>query len=212
MKSVPEAPEGFGYLPGALTAEAQQALLAELRRVAAAAPLFKPAMPRSGKPFSVRMTNAGSHGWVSDRLGGYRYQPTHPATGRPWPAIPPRLLALWDAVTGYPRPPQCCLLNFYDAEARMGLHRDRDEEDLTAPVFSLSLGDSARFRLGGPTRGGPTSSIKLHSGDIVVLAGAARLAYHGIERIYAGSSRLLKEGGRLNVTLRRVTYEDSSSE
>jgi alkylated DNA repair protein (DNA oxidative demethylase) len=161
-------------------------------------------MPRSGRPFSVRMTNAGSHGWFADRAG-YRYLDRHPETGRPWPAIPAALQALWAEVAGYPAGPQCCLVNFYTAEARMGLHRDADEEDLAAPVVSLSLGDSAVFRIGGPERAGPTSSLKLHSGDVMVLGGAARLAYHGIDRILGGSSRLLPGGGRLNVTLRRVT-------
>lgn len=198
-------PEGFRHLPGMLDPAAQAALVAELRRVAAAAPLYRPAMPKSGRPFSVRMTNAGSHGWYSDKETGYGYVARHPVTGKPWPAIPPALLELWQAVAGYPAPPQCCLVNFYAPEARMGLHRDEDEETFAAPVVSLSLGDSAVFRIGGPERRGPTASLKLHSGDVVVLAGAARLAYHGIDRVLGGSSRLLPEGGRINVTLRRVT-------
>jgi alkylated DNA repair protein (DNA oxidative demethylase) len=150
------------------------------------------------------MTNAGSHGWFADRAG-YRYLDRHPETGRPWPAIPAALQALWAEVAGYPAGPQCCLVNFYTAEARMGLHRDADEAALAAPVVSLSLGDSAVFRIGRPERGGPTSSLKLHSGDVMILGGTARLAYHGIDRILGGSSRLLPGGGRLNVTLRRVT-------
>lgn len=203
-------PEGFRYLPGHLGPEAQAGLLRDLRALAAAAPFYRPTMPNSGKPFSVRMTNAGSHGWMADR-GGYRYAARHPETGRPWPPIPAALLALWrELATGYPADPECCLVNYYAPGARMGLHRDADEETFAAPVVSLSLGDSAVFRLGGPERRGPTSSLKLHSGDVVVLAGAARQAYHGIDRLLGGSSRLLAqagwpEGGRINVTLRRVT-------
>lgn len=203
------APEGFRYLPGFLDKSAQARLAAELRALAAQAPLYRPTMPKSGRPFSVRMTNAGSHGWFSDRAG-YRYVARHPETGRPWPAIPAALLDLWRAVAGYPADPECCLVNYYEATARMGLHRDSDEADFTAPVVSLSLGDSAVFRIGGSTRRGPTASRKVHSGDVMILGGSARLAYHGIDRILGGSSGLLAaggwpEGGRLNVTLRRVT-------
>ena len=195
-------------LPAALDAAAQRALLAAVLACLEAAPLFRPVMPRDGKPFSVRMSNAGPLGWVSDRAG-YRYQATHPETGRPWPAMPPALLALWDAVAGYPAPPEACLINHYAAGARMGLHQDRDEQALDAPVLSLSLGDTAIFRVGGAARGGPTRSLRLASGDLVLLAGASRLAFHGIDRVLAGTSRLLADtplgGGRLNLTLRRVT-------
>ena len=87
----------------------------------------------------------------------------------------------------------------------MGLHQDRDEANLNWPVVSISLGDDALFRVGGRERGGKTSSIWLQSGDVAVMDGAARLNYHGVDRITFGSSRLLKSGGRLNVTLRVVT-------
>lgn len=151
------------------------------------------------------MTNAGPLGWISDRAG-YRYQSTHPVTGKAWPAIPGAILAAWDALTGYPAPPECCLINFYrDEKARMGLHRDADEDTFDAPVLSFSLGDSATFRLGSLTRGGSTSSVTLHSGTALLLAGESRLAYHGISKVMAGTSRLLSGGGRLNLTLRRVT-------
>ncbi len=120
---------------------------------------FQPTMPRTGRPLSVRMGNLGPLGWVAD-ASGYRYQPTHPDTGRPWPPLPASLLALWDAVTGWPAPPEACLVNLYRDAARMGLHQDRDEADLAAPVLSVSLGDTALFRLGGTRRGGPTRSLR----------------------------------------------------
>jgi DNA oxidative demethylase len=168
------------------------------------APLYRPTMPKSGKPFSVEETNFGELGWVSD-TSGYRYQTTHPATLAPWPSIPATLLALWDATTRGAAPPQCCLVNFYRGAARMGLHQDRDEDARDAPVLSVSLGDEAIFRIGGQTRRGPTQSLRLRSGDVLMFGGAARLAFHGIDRVIGGSSPLIAGGGRLNLTLRRVS-------
>lgn len=195
---------GAEVRPGYLNADAQRALLAILRDAVAEAPLFTPVMPRTGQPFSVRMTNLGPLGWVSDR-DGYRYQPTHPETGRAWPPIPPMLLDAWRELGGYPHPPEACLVNWYAPSARMGLHQDRDEQDLDAPVVSLSLGDSALFRIGGLTRRAPTRSFRLHSGDAMTLKGDARLAFHGVDRVLPGTSDLPPQGGRLNLTLRRVT-------
>ena len=166
-------------------------------------PLFTPVMPVTRKPFSVRMTNCGPLGWVSDG-DGYRYQTTHPVTGRPWPPIPDMLLYAWAQFAAHPNRPQACLVNVYGPAARMGLHQDRDEEDLAAPVVSVSLGATCRFRVGGTTRTAPTRSFLLASGDVVVLAGTARLAFHGVDRILPGTSTLLPEGGRINLTLRRV--------
>lgn len=195
--------DGVQFHPGRFDKQAQERLVAALRVAVATAPLFTPLMPKTGKPFSVRMTNLGPLGWVSDRAG-YRYQSTHPETAKPWPAIFPELLALWGEVSGYAHPPEACLVNFYTGNARMGLHQDRDEEDFDAPVVSISLGDTALFRIGGTERGGKTQSFKLSSGDVLVLGGASRLAFHGIDRIYPGTSTLLKDGGRINLTLRRV--------
>lgn len=204
MTSRIEIAPGVVHHPGWLDRPAQEALLADLRTVVKAAPLFVPRMPRTGKPFSVRMSNCGALGWVSDETG-YRYQPAHPETGEPWPAMPDALLAAWQALAGYPHPPEACLINLYDAAAKMGLHQDRDEDDLDAPVLSLSLGDSAVFRVGGTSRGGKTVSVKLQSGDALSFGGPARLAFHGIDRVIAGTSTLLPQGGRINLTLRRVT-------
>jgi alkylated DNA repair protein (DNA oxidative demethylase) len=193
------------HLPQRLDRRAQAALLAAIREVIAEAPLFTPAMPRSGNPMSVRMTNCGPLGWVTDKARGYRYQATHPVTGTPWPPIPKMLLDLWHEVTDYKAPPEACLINYYASSAKMGLHQDKDEEDFTAPVLSVSLGDTGIFRVGGRSRKDPTQKIELRSGDVVVLGGTDRLAYHGIDRILAGSSDLIAEGGRFNLTLRRVT-------
>jgi alkylated DNA repair protein (DNA oxidative demethylase) len=196
--------EGLRLYPGHLDRNAQAALLAAVRAVTAAAPPFTPRMPKSDRPFTVRMSNCGPLGWVSDR-SGYRYQPAHPETGRPWPAIPAMLIALWDELARYRQPPEACLLNFYSPTAKMGLHQDRDEHDFDAPVVSISLGDCCLFRVGGLQRSEPTHSFRLGSGDVVVLGGAARLLFHGVDRIYPGTSSLLPAGGRINLTLRRVT-------
>jgi alkylated DNA repair protein (DNA oxidative demethylase) len=193
------------YFPQALERAAQAALLAALRRIIAEAPLFTPTMPRSGKPMSVRMTNCGPLGWLTDQERGYRYQPTHPVTGRPWPPMPQMLLDLWDKVADYPAPPEACLVNYYAADAKMGLHQDKDEEDFSAPVLSVSPGDTGVFRVGGISRKDPTTRYELQSGDVIVLGGEDRLAFHGIDRILPGTSDLLQEGGRFNLTLRRVT-------
>ena len=196
---------GFRILPGYLSRLEQETMRDAIEAVVAAAPLFHARMPKSGKPMSVAMTNAGPLGWYTDAALGYRYEARHPQTGEPWPSIPPLAQKIWNDLSGYPAPLEACLVNYYDANARMGLHRDVDEEDFSAPVISLSLGDSALFRMGGLKRKGPTSSVTLNSGDVVIIGGAARLCFHGVDRILAGSSTLLPQGGRYNLTLRRVT-------
>jgi alkylated DNA repair protein (DNA oxidative demethylase) len=193
------------YFPQKFDLGAQSALLGEIRRIMVEAPLYTPTMPRSGTPMSVRMTNCGPLGWVTDKERGYRYQATHPETGKPWPAMPQMLLDLWREVGDYPFPPEACLVNYYAGSAKMGLHLDRDEEDFAAPVLSVSLGDTGVFRVGGRSRKDPTRKFELRSGDVVALDGEDRLAFHGIDRILPGTSKLLPEGGRFNLTLRRVS-------
>jgi alkylated DNA repair protein (DNA oxidative demethylase) len=203
VRAIEIAP-GVDYFPGLLDRAQQEGLRDEVRAILIEAPPFHPRMPRTGMPFSVSMSNCGALGWVSDERG-YRYQPAHPVTGRAWPRMPTLLVDIWTMLAPRAPPPEACLINLYDAQAKMGLHQDRDEQDLAAPVVSLSLGDTALFRLGGCERGGRTRSLRLESGDAIVLGGPARLAFHGIDRIAAGSSSLLDEGGRINLTLRRVT-------
>lgn len=198
---------GLQLYPAYFDRDAQVAILGAVRDVLAVAPPYTPRLPRSGRPMSVRMSNCGALGWITDE-GGYRYVPTHPVTGRPWPLLPTALVALWNEVADYPHPPEACLINFYAASAKMSLHQDRDEADFDAPVVSVSLGDSCLFRIGGLSRSGPTRSLRLNSGDVVVFGGGARLSFHGVDRIYPGTSTLLAEGGRINLTLRRVTRPD----
>jgi DNA oxidative demethylase len=196
--------QGLKFLPAHFTASEQAQLVETLRERAREAPFFTPIMPRTGRPFSVRMTNLGPLGWVADRAG-YRYQPTHPETGKPWPAMPQIIVDLWRRLGGYAHDPEACLVNYYQEGAKMGLHRDADEEDFAAPVVSISLGDTAIFRIGGNERGGKTETLKLASGDVLIMGGESRLRYHGIDRVLSGTSTLLKDGGRINLTLRRVT-------
>lgn len=200
-----ELPQGIRHLPQYLDRTEQRALVVEIREIVRQAPLFIPQMPRTGQPMSVRMTNCGPLGWVTDKEKGYRYQPTHPETGVKWPPMPQRLLSLWEELTGLAYPPDACLVNFYSDDARMGLHQDRDEAEFSAPVLSISLGNSCLFRIGGPSRKDRTQSFRLDSGDIVLIGGPSRLNFHGVDKIYPITSDLLKNGGRINLTLRRVT-------
>ncbi len=201
--------DGFEHHSAYLNKAEQRALLQDILNVLKASPFYRPTMPKSGRPFSVMETNCGPLGWVSDKQG-YRYQPTHPETGNPWPDMPNSLLTIWQKVSNFAAPPEAGLINYYQNTAKMGLHQDKDEQDLTAPVVSISLGNSAKFRLGGLNRRDKTTTLELKSGDVVVLAGNARLCYHGIDRIIPNTSCLLQKDpelqeGRLNITLRRVT-------
>lgn len=193
---------GFEVHKGYLSPDRQAALIAALRPVLKAAPLFSPKVPGGGQ-MSVRMTSAGRFGWYAD-AAGYRYAETHPA-GQDWPEVPAEVLAIWREMTGLARDPECCLLNYYGEGARMGLHQDKDEADFSYPVVSISLGDDGLFRIGNQRRGGKTESLWLNSGDVVVMGGEARLTYHGVDRTRFKSSRLLPKGGRINLTLRVVT-------
>lgn len=192
---------GINVHQGVLDPGRQADLVEQVRGVVRAAPLFRPETDR-GQKMSVRMTSAGRYGWISDRAG-YRYERRHP-NGTEWPPIPEIAQEIWRALSGVSCDPQSCLINYYDATAKMGLHQDRDEANFEMPVVSISLGDDALFRVGGTERKGKTQSIWLRSGDVAVMGGAARLNYHGIDRLRAGTSRLLPNGGRINLTLRVV--------
>jgi alkylated DNA repair protein (DNA oxidative demethylase) len=202
-------PPGFHYLAGYLDHDAQLKVLADVEGILKDAPLFEQRMPRSGAPLSVRTSNAGSYGWVTDRDQGYRYQQTHPITGKRWPAIPPRLLKIWADTTQEDEPCNLCLINFYDEEAKLGVHQDKGDSSLAAPVVSISLGDDATFIFGGESRRSALRRLELRSGDIVWFEGLSRLIHHGVEGIRPDSSDLLRhagfqQSGRINLTLRRV--------
>lgn len=193
---------GFTLLPGRLDRTAQEALVGEVLAAARTAPFHRQVTP-GGKPMSVEMTGLGPLSWITD-AGGYRYEASHPLTGQPWPPLPSILRDLWAELADAAVPADACLVNLYREGARMGLHRDEDEADFRFPVLSVSLGDTAVFRIGGLKRTDPTRSVRLASGDVCLLAGQARLAFHGVDRIVSGSSRLVPGGGRINLTLRRA--------
>ncbi|MEM9044170.1 MAG: alpha-ketoglutarate-dependent dioxygenase AlkB [Pseudomonadota bacterium] len=194
---------GFEIYRNLLSQEKQIEMVDACREIIRQAPLVRP-MTAWGKPMTVRMTSAGRAGWVIHR-GKYQYRAHHPETDLPWPQIPPAILEPWRRLDLWPGDPACCLLNWYDAEARMGLHQDKDEGLFEAPVLSISLGDPARFRMGGIEKGSKTQSTILSSGDVVVMRGDARLAYHGIDRILAdGLPNPITARGRINLTLRVV--------
>ena len=193
---------GFRVLRNYLDLATQRHVLDALRNVIEVAPLMR-FVTAWGKPMSVRMTSAGRLGWVIDR-GRYRYSTIHPETGEPWPPIPEPVLEIWRSVSGWPTDPDCCLTNWYGKDTKMGLHQDKDEGDFAPPVVSISLGDPARFRMGGLARKDPTEATVLNSGDVVVMGGEARLGYHGVDRVMFGEGSLLPDGGRINLTLRVV--------
>ena len=195
---------GVQYWPNYLDRDAQRDLLGDVNAVIARAPLFTPRMPRSGKPLSVRMTSCGALGWMSDEEG-YRYQAHHPEKGAPWPSIPAAVLQIWRDLVSADVPPESCLINVYDVRAKMGLHQDRDEPATDVSVLSLSLGADATFRIGGLTRTAATRSIRLRSGDALSFGGPARHIFHGIDRIASSGDLHLPHGGRINLTVRRVS-------
>jgi len=187
-------PKGFAHYPLYFNAEEQAELITCVKAGAQTAPFFQPTMPRTGAPLSVVMSNFGTLGWVTDRESGYRYEAAHPKTGAPWPPLPDLLTRLWRDVTDWPDLPEACLINWYREGSKMGAHVDNDELAVNAPVVSVSLGDPAMFRIGGPKRGGPTHGIKLMSGDVVVMAGLSRQCYHSVSKVYYGESALFRVG------------------
>ncbi len=196
--------EGAVLLHGFARAEAA-ALVAAAMEVAASAPFRRMVTP-GGYEMSVEMTNCGAAGWVTDRRG-YRYDPIDPATGRPWPGMPPLFLDLADraaAAGGFPGfAPDACLVNRYEPGAKLSLHQDRDERDYAHPIVSVSLGLPATFLFGGARRNDPARRYRLESGDVVVWGGPARLTFHGIDKL-AGGEHPLTGPCRINLTFRKA--------
>jgi alkylated DNA repair protein (DNA oxidative demethylase) len=196
--------EGAVILRG-FVAGKEEALLAEVARVAGAAP-FRHLETRGGYVMSVAMTNCGRVGWVSDP-SGYRYDPIDPDSGARWPPLPEAFLRLAQRAAeegGFPGyDPDACLINRYATGAKLGMHQDRDEKDAWAPIVSVSLGLPATFLWGGKRRGDPVRRLRLESGDVAVWGGPARFVYHGVAPLKAGDHPLTG-AVRINLTFRKV--------
>lgn len=195
---------GTAWIHGFLVAHAD-AVMTDIAGVVAQAPYRHLSTP-GGKRMSVGMSNCGAEGWVSDRAG-YRYQTTDPLTAEPWPVMPPRLRTLAQQAAidaGYAGfAPNVCLINCYVPGARMGLHQDRDEANLKAPIVSFSLGLPATFIWGGWQRVGKTRRILLRHGDAVVWGGEDRLRFHGVAPLRDGEHALTGRA-RINLTFRQT--------
>ncbi len=172
-------------------------------------PLFRPRFPRFNNPFKILITNAGEWGWISDKYG-YRYTENHPKTKKCWPPIPNNFVELWKKYSQCLHLPNSCLINLYSyPDSALGLHQDKDENDFSFPVLSISLGCSAIFKYGKERN--RLYDICLTSGSIVVMRDESRLNYHGVSRILKTKNNILEESkldylpsdARINITLRR---------
>lgn len=184
---------------------AAPALMSAVADIAGHAP-FRHMVTPGGYSMSVAMTCSGPLGWVTD-AGGYRYQACDPETGQPWPAMPDsfgQLAQQAAAAAGFPGfVPDACLVNRYQPGAKMGLHQDKDETDMSWPIVSVSLGLPVVFQFGGPKRSDRPQRIVLEHGDVAVWGGSARLNYHGVLTLKAGEHPLTG-GFRYNLTFRKA--------
>ena len=206
LSFINDLPAGFHVLRGMVEPQAQKRLVELVRGLCREAPLIQP-RTMYGTDFNLKITSWGAVGWLSDK-SGYHYSPAHPKTERAWPEIPDEVRALMmraSVEAGFGEfDLQTVLVNFYTRDAgKLGHHRDKTEKELTAPIVTVSLGDSCVFGIGGPNYSDPVQEIALDSGDVVVQGGPARMYYHEVLRILPGSSNLLKQGGRISLTGRR---------
>jgi len=196
--------EGAALLRGFAAAEAGE-IMEAVQAIAAAAP-FRHMVTPGGYRMSVAMTSCGRVGWVTDRRG-YRYAALDPETGRAWPPMPPAFFDLAGRAAsagGFPGfKPDSCLINRYEPGARLSLHQDKDEQDLDAPVVSVSLGLPATFLFGGAERRDRPRRVRMESGDVAVWGGPVRLAFHGIDTVADGEHPLTGRC-RINLTFRKA--------
>jgi alkylated DNA repair protein (DNA oxidative demethylase) len=200
-----ELPAGWLLRHQWLDHAAQRHLWSELQTILSVAPAVR-ARTRNGLT-SAAMTNCGRVGWWSD-LKGYRYEPVNPTTEQPWPDMPlafDRLIRRVMADTPWPAfAPDACLINFYGPDAKMGLHQDRDERDFSQPIVTVCLGDDADFLIGGAKRTDKARRVVVRSGDVLVMGGESRLSFHGVRKIYPGTSALVGLSGRYSLTFRKA--------
>jgi alkylated DNA repair protein (DNA oxidative demethylase) len=197
------------HLPNYFNAAQQQKLLEIARNIAQVNGGMTTPTMANGARYNCSQTSCGLVGWLSDRKG-YRYSKINPENNQPFAAMPPELteiarkLALLVDEPDYR--PETCLINFYAAssKSRLGLHQDNTEQNLKPCIISISLGDDCLFSIGGNNRKDPTTDLILRSGDAMILHGKSRLAFHAVKKILPGTSSLLKNHGRLNLTFRQV--------
>jgi len=184
---------------------ASHSLSADLQSVIAQAP-FRHMITPGGLSMAVAMTNCGEYGWISDRTG-YRYDAIDPESGRPWPPMPATFLRLARAAAaaaGFAEfAPDACLINRYEAGAKLSLHQDKDEREFGQPIVSVSLGVPATFLFGGTKRAGRTLHVPVRHGDVLVWGGPVRLNYHGVLPVKA-AHHPFAGAHRINLTLRRA--------
>lgn len=203
----PDLPSGTILKKGALNTGLQAVLFETVLKLAEKAD-FSHARTKSGGLYSAEMTSCGPLGWWSDRKGT-RYCDVDPRTGAKWPEMPPIFLdTLTDVLSktewdGFK--PDACLINKYGKGAKMGLHQDKDEADFTQPIVTISLGASADFLVGGKARFDKPVRFLIESGDVLIMAGESRLRFHGIRKIYPGSSPIAGLDKRLSLTFRKAT-------
>tara|TARA_B100000686_G_C16751710_1_gene952933 strand:+ start:496 stop:1116 length:621 start_codon:yes stop_codon:yes gene_type:complete len=199
------------FFVNALNTSVQHKIAKEVSRIAQIAPFFTPFIPKWNKPFKIQITNAGEWGWKSDKYG-YGYIKKHPLTGKEWPTIPSIFLQIWKEFTDVSVLPNCCLINLYkDAKSSLGLHQDKDENDFSFPVLTISLGNKATFNYGKTKKLCDLKKILLLSGSIVILHKKSRLYYHSISKISETKDSILyfspyfriPPKSRVSITLRR---------
>ncbi len=202
----PDLPTGTQHLKAAVAKGMQARLLAAVRRVEQKAP-FRQARTKSGGLYSAEMTNCGTVGWWSDAKG-YRYTKAQPGSDVPWPRIPPTFSKVLDEiVVDTPWPDfssDACLINHYTKGAKMGLHQDRDEADFDQPIVTVCLGAAADFLIGGCARSDKPLVLTVESGDVIVMGGESRMRFHGVRKIYPGTSPLPGLDGRISLTFRKA--------
>ena len=196
------------HLKNYFTPSEQLNLVEMCRRICDVSPMSTPVMP-SGHKFNCQMTSCGTVGWISD-LQGYRYSKIHPVNQKPFAVMPQELIQLSQKLARLVDEPDyrpdTCLINYYPASAKskLGLHQDNSERNLKPAIISISIGDDCVFAIGTSNRKDPLQEILLRTGDVFIMHGQSRLAYHSVKRIIPNSSNILKNNGRLNLTIRQV--------
>ena len=201
-----ELPLGTKHLKFAIPKELQFAIIEDIGVIANKSP-FRRAKTKTGLTYSTRMTSCGIIGWTNTK-NGYRYTKNDPLTNALWPELPNSLMTAVKCVLDQKIindfTPDTCLINYYDADSKMGLHQDKDEQSFDSAIIILSIGNTADFLVGGMKRSEKPQTVILESGDVITLENESRLRFHGIKKTYAGTSPIPNLNGRLSLTFRKA--------